>query len=786
MLQSKTHWKIRQDHEVNINHFVNELNLTPLVARLLVNRGIETVEEAKSFLFHNGECYDPFLLEDMHIAIERINQAIRNKEKITVYGDYDADGVTSTYVLLSTLKKLGANVDFYIPNRFTEGYGPNEEAFRFLKDQGTDLIVTVDNGIAGIHEANVAKEIGLDLIITDHHEPGPELPDCLAIIHPKRPNSLYPFQELAGVGVAFKLATALLGEVSEELLPFVAIGTVGDLVSLKDENRLLVQKGLKLIPSCQNLGLKALLKVAGADIHHVNEMTIGFTLAPRINAPGRLEHADLGVHLFLTEDPEEAFAIAQEINDLNKQRQSIVDEIAKEAIAEFTENEKYKDDQIIVLGKENWHPGVIGIVASRLVETFSKPALVFSYDYTSGLAKGSARSIPRFDLFENLSKCRDLLPHFGGHKMAAGMTLKIEDVDKLRQRLNTLAKEQLTPEDFILETEIDGVISLDEINLETIEQMERLAPFGTDNPKPIIMVKDVQLPNIRSVGSDGKHLKMTMANHSVEVDGIGFNLGELADHISPLANVSLIGELDINEWNHIRKPQVLVKDIQINEWQLFDYRGHRKIEQWVDKLPKENCKFIVFQEESIGKLNLAPYLKDVLLISTMDEAKDAVIQNTHLVLVDLPPNSMYLETLLSNKSISRIYAYFYQEDTALFSTMPKREHFKWYYSFLRKQETFDIQNRGHDLAKFSGLSIEAIKFMTQVFFDLEFVKMDNGIVSIVQSPQKRNLTDSTTYKRRIEHMELEKTLLYSTYSELKKWFDQFIKQVNIEEENTWI
>lgn len=786
MLQSRTHWKIRQADEEKINHLINELKITPLVARLLVNRGIETAEKANAFLYHDGQTYDPFLLEDMHIAVERINQAIRNKEKITVYGDYDADGVTSTYVLLSVLKKLGANADYYIPNRFTEGYGPNEEAFRFLKDQGTDLLITVDNGIAGIHEAEVAKEIGLDLIITDHHEPGPELPDALAIIHPKRPGSVYPFQELAGVGVAFKLATALLGDAPEELLPFVAIGTIGDLVSLQDENRYIVKKGLELMPACPNLGLKALFKISGADMNNVNEVTIGFQIAPRINAPGRLDHADIGVDLFFSENMEEALSIAQEINELNRERQAIVDTIAKEAIAEFSGNEKYKDDQVIVIGKQGWHPGVIGIVASRLVEKFAKPALIFSYDEDSGLAKGSARSIPKFDLFENLSKCRDILPHFGGHKMAAGMTLKIDDVDELRQRLNSLAKEQLSPEDFVLDTEIDSIVSLDDITIETIRQMELLAPFGTDNPKPIILVEDVHLPTMRPVGSEGKHLKLSMSDHSTEVDGIGFNLGKLADHISPLANVSLVGELDINEWNNIRKPQVLVKDISVKEWQLFDFRGNRKINQWIDKLPEENRKFIVFQEESIEKLHLAPYLKDIIMVPTLDEAKDAVIQETHLVFVDLPPASSYIEALVSNKNIPRIYAYFYQEDTAFLSTMPKREHFKWYYAFLLKQGTFNIQQQGHALAKYRGLSLQTIKFMTRVFFDLEFVTINNGIVSVVKSPKKRSLSESTTYKQRMDHIELEKTLLYSTYQELKNWFDQFMKQVNFEEENAWI
>ena len=303
MLKSKTRWIVRSSNNEKITQLVDEIHVTPLVASLLVNRGLDHPEEARAFLFNEKQDFhDPYLLHDMDKAVVRIKQAVEAKEAILIFGDYDADGVTSTTVMMKTLQELGANVQFYIPNRFTEGYGPNEGAFRYAHEIGISLIITVDTGIAALHEARVAKELAIDLIITDHHEPGPELPDAFALVHPKLGEESYPFPHLAGVGVAFKLAHALLGEVPEHLLPFVTIGTIADLVPLKDENRLIVQRGLILLKQTENVGLQALFKLAGVDQASINEETIGFSIAPRINAAGRLDCADPAVYLLLAED----------------------------------------------------------------------------------------------------------------------------------------------------------------------------------------------------------------------------------------------------------------------------------------------------------------------------------------------------------------------------------------------------------------------------------------------------------------------------------------------------
>jgi single-stranded-DNA-specific exonuclease len=781
MLKSKTRWIVRKSDQQLAKELENELKITPFVASLLVNRGFDTVESARYFLFAKDDFHDPFLLEGMDLAVKRIREAINNKEQILIFGDYDADGVSSTTVMMKTLLDLGANVQFYIPNRFTEGYGPNETAFRRAVEAGVKLIITVDTGISAVHEAAVAKELGVDLIITDHHEPGPVLPEALAIIHPKLPGSQYPFRDLAGVGVAFKLAHALYGELPEHLLEIAVIGTIADLVSLTGENRLIAKKGLERLKSTSNIGLKAILKVAGVNAMTVNEETVGFTLAPRINAVGRLEDAEMAVRLLLTDDPIHAEELAQEMDELNKLRQSIVNSITEEAIADVEANYSEASNKVLVIGREGWNAGVIGIVASRLVEKYYRPTIVLSYDSEKGLAKGSARSIPGFDLFHNLSTCRDILPHFGGHPGAAGMTLRIDDVADLRERLNRLASESLTEEDFIPVTYLDEEVHLNDVNLASLEEMNLLAPFGMNNSKPKVVINNVEIAGIKKIGSDQNHLKILLNENGSNLDGVGFGLGGLVDEISPASKISLIGELSVNEWNNIRKPQIFVHDIAVSNWQLFDYRGQKRLSAIMDSVPAENRKVILFNAEHFEKLS--PMVKEeAILIRSAEEAASFKGEQANLVLADFPPSKDMLIQLLKGKHPARIYAYFYKESSDFFSTVPTREHFKWYYAFLLKKGPVDLKRYGSDIAKARGWSQETINFMSKVFYELDFVTINNGFITLNRSAQKRDLTDSRTYQLKQEQYELEKDLLFSSFQQLKSWFDTLIEEsVEIEE-----
>lgn len=779
MLKPRTRWICQQVDDEKRERLVEELSITPLVASLLVNRGFDSPNEANSFLFNRDHTFhDPFLLLGMDIAVSRIKDAIEKNEPILIYGDYDADGVTSTSVMMLTLRELGANVSFYIPNRFTEGYGPNEMAFRYAAENGIKLIITVDTGIAAVHEAKIAKELNVDLIITDHHEPGPELPEALAIIHPKLDNSPYPFRDLAGVGVAFKLSHALLGRIPEHLLELAAIGTIADLVPLIGENRTIAKKGIEYLQRTENHGLRALLKLAGTETSNITEETIGFLLGPRINAAGRLESADIAVDLLLTTDPIEAETISEEIEALNKQRQAIVTNIAEEAIKEVEENFPIHENSVIVVGKPGWNAGVIGIVASKLVDRFYRPTIVLSYDEEKGLAKGSARSIVGFDLFKNLSTCRDILPHFGGHPMAAGMTLKIEDVADFRDRLNKLASEQLTEEDFIPVTKLDSEIDLSEVDLASVEQMQLLAPFGMNNPKPRVLLKSSNIVQMKKIGADQNHLKLVLEDQGSSLDGIGFGLGHLYEEVSPQAKLSVIGELAINEWNNIRKPQIFLQDLAVDDWQLFDYRGLKRVDKLNSAVPKG--KWIVFNQKNLAKF--ANENAEVVLVDTLKSAELIDFTGESIVLADLPSSKEMLTTLLQGKKPARVYVHFYSEESDFFSTMPTRDHFKWYYAFLLKKAPFDLKKYGDDLAKHRGWTRETIDFMSEVFLELDFITENDGFITLNQVKNKKDLAESITYQQKQAHYALEGELLYSSVHQLKDWFDKlFLGSVNNEE-----
>lgn len=787
MLQSRTRWRVPETDPEAATTISQQLNVSPLVSKLLVNRGITDVEEARSFLFHEGaEYHDPFLLHDMEKAAARIREAIKREEPVLVFGDYDADGVTSTAIMMAVLNDLGARAEFYIPDRFKEGYGPNEAAFRRAAEEGFQLIITVDTGIAAVHEAEVARELGIPLIITDHHEPGPVLPEAFAIVHPKHPESTYPFRELSGAGVAFKVAHALYGKVPEQLEELAAIGTVADLVPLLDENRLIAANGIKRLRTTKRPGLAALCRCADIRQEEINEETIGFVLAPRLNAAGRLQHAAPAAELLMTENAEEAGMLAETIDGLNKERQKIVNEMTNEAI-EMVEEEVEKGARVLVVGKEGWNAGVIGIAASRLTERFYRPAIVLSFDPETGLAKGSARSIDGFHMFNELSKCRDILPHFGGHPMAAGMTLSLSDVDELRRRLNEQAA-ALPDEMFVPVTNISAEISIEEAGMEAIREMALLSPFGTANPKPLLLLDGAYCPQIRAIGADGKHLKLALSKNGTTLDGVGFGLGNLAPQISPSACISVVGELSINEWNNIRKPQMMVKDIKITNWQLFDFRGNRPLKQWVGHVPEDGQAFVVFQKETLRKLSLPDFSVRFVPVATMEEARAFDPANKNIVFLDLPPGPKMMAALLEGGAPARIYAYFYHAGNHFFSTFPTREHFKWFYAFLAKRKTFNLKRHGDELAAYRGWSRNTIDFISQVFFELDFVTIKDGFISLKAAKQKRDLKESFTYQKKLAQYQMEKDLLYSSFHELKMWFDQMIKPaVQYEEETAkWI
>ncbi|MDM5249466.1 MULTISPECIES: single-stranded-DNA-specific exonuclease RecJ [unclassified Lysinibacillus] len=769
MILSKKRWQVERPDAMLVQTLQNDLQLSAIAAKILAARGCETTADAESLLnMTEASIHDPFLMHGMAEAVARIEQALENGEKILVYGDYDADGVTSTTVMLNVLLDLGADVSFKIPNRFMHGYGPNETLFREAHDEGVQLIITVDNGISGIEPIRVAKELGMDVIVTDHHEPGDELPPADIILHPRIPEGHYPFGELAGVGVAFKLAHALYGELPTHLIEYVAVGTVADLVPLVDENRYLVKRGIEEMRRSLSPWVQAMCEVASAEQAKISEETIGFYFGPRLNAVGRLGEAAPGVNLLMAEDNATATALAKQLNACNSERKDIVKSITDEAIALIESDKKIGDSLVLVIAGEGWNAGVVGIVASRLVELYYRPTIVLSLDYEKGTAKGSARSIEGFHLYNELAKNRDILPHFGGHPMAAGMTLSSENVDELRSRLNAQARACLSEEQLTPVLNIDIPLKLDEISADAIEEISTLGPYGTDFPKPIYVLEDVEIASMRKIGAAENHIKMELTDGYEKLDSVGFNKGHLHDELTYGIKVSFTGDLQINEWQGRKKAQFMIEDVQTTEWQLFDIRGIRQTSRWLNTVPKEEATFIAFRSETVT------YYQSLIgvPILAVDPMLSNVVQSNYLVLLDLPQNVQMLESVLRKAAPSRIYAHFYMPDSQYFNGLPTREQFSWYYKFLKNRPAFPLNMHLAELAKHTGWPLDALKFMTQVFFELDFVKMESGLTTVNVDAPKQALTEASSYKQRSEQIEMEQKLVYAPYIELKQWFDE--------------
>ena len=588
-------WIIKDDPSsaaaAAIARISDKLNIHPIVAKLLYNRGFTEERAVRAFMSMESEMLcNPFLMKDVDLGIERIHSAIENNETITVYGDYDVDGVTSVCTLYLYLKSKGARINYYIPNRSFEGYGVSNAAIDQINERGTKLIITVDTGITAIDEVEYAKTLGIDTVITDHHECHLELPDAVAVINPHRADCVYPFKELAGVGVVFKVISAYEEKycnksrsaaalkIISDYADLVAIGTIADVMPIKEENRIIVSYGLKMIENTLRPGLIALMDASSSkDVSRSDRQKkrskitsgyIGFTIAPRINAAGRIKSAEIAVELFLSKNEAEAKRIADELCLANKERQSEENKIMKEAFDKIDAMD-LENTPVIVLEADNWHHGVIGIVASRITEKYSKPSILISFEGNEGdspspddVGKGSGRSIKGLNLVDALCYCSEHLVKFGGHELAAGLSVTRGELDNFRQAINDYARKNLSDDDMIPTLEADCIIDFKDANLTFVQQLQKLEPYGPGNLMPAFVMRDIWVNEISSV-SDGKHTRLILSNGQTTITAMYFSNSPESLGIFNGDKIDVLFNLDINEWLGKRSVQLIVKDVKL-------------------------------------------------------------------------------------------------------------------------------------------------------------------------------------------------------------------------------
>ena len=720
-----------QVEDADFTKIAKKAGLGPEVARLLFERGIQNQESLKKFLEPSLEdLHDPYLLHDMDKAVERIRQAIEEGENILVYGDYDADGMTSASIVKESLEQLGAECRVYLPNRFTDGYGPNASVYKyFIEQEGISLIVTVDNGVAGHEAIELAQSMGVDVIVTDHHSMPETLPDAYAIVHPEHPDADYPFKYLAGCGVAFKLACALLEEVQVELLDLVAIGTIADMVSLTDENRILVQYGLEMLGHTQRIGLQEMLDMAGIAANEVTEETVGFQIAPRLNALGRLDDPNPAIDLLTGFDDEEAHEIALMIHQKNEERKEIVQSIYEEAKTMVDPEKKVQ-----VLAKEGWNPGVLGIVAGRLLEELGQTVIVLNIE--DGRAKGSARSVEAVDIFEALDPHRNLFIAFGGHAGAAGMTLEVEKLSDLSQVLEDYVREKGTDAAGKNKLNLDEELDLEALSLETVKNFERLAPFGMDNQKPVFYIKDFQVESARTMGAGNAHLKLKIFKGEANFEVVAFGQGRWATEFSQTKNLELAVKLSVNQWNGQTALQLMMVDARVEGVQLFNIRGKNAV------LP-----------EGVPVLDFAGELPNLA-------ASDAVVVKT------IPEDITQLKTIFQEQNFSAVY-FKNDIDKAYYLTgYGTREQFAKLYKTIYQFPEFDIRYKLKDLAAYLNIQQILLVKMIQVFEELGFVTIKDGVMTVNKEAPKREIGESQIYQNLKQTVKDQEMMALGTVQEI--------------------
>ena len=735
-------------------NFIKELesySISKNIAKILNARNITDMTSVKKYFSDEyEEGYDPFLMHDMQKAVDRINEAIENEEKILVYGDYDADGITSTVLLVETLISMGANVSSYIPNRFEEGYGPNKEAFTKIIDSGITLIITVDNGIAGVEEVDLANELGCDVIVTDHHKIQDTIPNAYAIIHPEHPEGNYPFKKLAGVGVAFKLAHALLEIFPDFLLDLVAIGTIADMVSITDENRIFVKQGLELINEDPRIGLKMLLELSGIDTK-IDEQTVGFYIAPKLNSIGRMDSAKLGLTFLMAEEPVTARALAEQIEQYNIQRKKITEDIVKDVISKIENSEKKQKNVIMVSGE--YHEGVLGIVASNIVEKYQKP--VFIMNEKEGVFKGSARSIFDFNIYVAMNKISDLFLAFGGHTLAAGFSFEKSNFEKIEEFLDNEFDEFKQNNDLKANKNIDIVTSLEDISYQFLNSLDALKPYGMDFEKPTILIENAMVLNKAYFGSDKQYLRLTIADEVGNLDCITFKDSSTFDKVEKNDVIDLLCNIDKNNFNGRTKLQAHIIDIHIKEF-LF-----------------EDLRFINYDIANIdiSCLKLSKHRDDKDNNFYQYKDLDSLIDKEfeYIYLLDIPTSKEYLYKIINLKP-KKVFLICEEKqvlsDVYLIDKNRLIKLFNLILSANNKQ--INVAQQLDKLLAVLKTNVDSLKIMIQIFKELELINFVNNTIILNPDYKTVDLKKSSSFIRMKNIFEVENLLLKESITNINK------------------
>ena len=735
----KYNW-IYPNYDENFLKELESYSISKNIAKILNARNITDMPSVKKYFSDEyEEGYDPFLMHDM-----------QNEEKILVYGDYDADGITSTVLLVETLISMGANVSSYIPNRFEEGYGPNKEAFTKIINSGITLIITVDNGIAGVEEVDLANELGCDVIVTDHHKIQDTIPNAYAIIHPEHPEGNYPFKKLAGVGVAFKLAHALLEIFPDFLLDLVAIGTIADMVSITDENRIFVKQGLELINEDPRIGLKMLLELSGIDTK-IDEQTVGFYIAPKLNSIGRMDSAKLGLSFLMAEDPVTARALAEQIEQYNIQRKQVTEEIVKDVISKIENSDKKQKNVIMVSGE--YHEGVLGIVASNIVEKYQRP--VFIMNEKDGILKGSARSIFDFNIYVAMNKISDLFVAFGGHTLAAGFSFEQDNFEKIEEFLDNEFEEFKQNNDLKANKNIDIVTSLEDISYQFLNSLDALKPYGMDFEKPTVLIENAMVLNKAYFGSEKQYLRLTIADEVGNLDCITFKDSVTFDKVEKNDIIDLLCNIDKNNFNGRTKLQAHIIDIHIKEF-LF-----------------EDLRFINYDIANIDKncLKLSKHRDDkdnnFYQYTDLDSLIDKEFE--YIYLLDIPTSKEYLYKIINLKPKKVFLICEEKQVLSNIYLIDKNRLIKLFNLILStNNKQINVAQQLDKLLTALKTNVDSLKIMIQIFKELELINFVNNTIILNPNYKTVDLKKSSSFIRMEKIFEVENLLLKESIANINK------------------